>query len=309
MKQVSGGQLIQQLSGYTLAPIAASVLLTAASFAVLASMELLALRQAGSKSTRGISRVRGATAGFISHAFSQSLGFAVLTGAAVRLRAYSRENATPADIARVSAFVTITVTLGLLATGGASLLAGSNALTIAGYRVYLRSIGVALTVVLAAYFTWCSVPGSRRIGPLRWHAMRPRLRVASAQTLISALDWALAASVLFVLLPDRIATFREFLPAFFVAQTIAAVSHVPGGFGVFEAVLLALLGAGAMGVAGASAPGAAAGLAAALLVYRFVYYLLPLVIAGGFALVASSDNERRLTPSLPSARRQRHDPR
>ena len=299
VKQVTGDELMESIADYPLGAIAGSIFLTAASFAVLALVELFALRQAGSKSTRSISRTRGATTGFIAHALSQSLGFAMLTGPTVRLRSYTLEDSSTVDVARVSAFVTITVTLGLLATGGASLLAGSSSLIVAGYRVYLRWIGVVLALFLGGYLAWCSLPGTRRIGPQRWQAMRPRLRVAFAQTLISALDWVLAASVLFVLLPEQFVTYRDFLPAFFVAQTLAMVSHVPGGLGVFETVLFALLGAGAMGVGGASA---VAALAAALVLYRFVYYLLPLLVAAAIALVAELKQRILVdaSPALPT---------
>jgi uncharacterized membrane protein YbhN (UPF0104 family) len=66
-----------------------------------------------------------------------------------------------------------------------------------------------------------------------------------------------------------------FVGAYAVACIVGLVSSVPGGAGVFESAMAALL------------PGVApAALAAAFLGYRLAYYLLPLMLA---ALVLAAD--------------------
>jgi len=288
---VTGASFVRSLASYTLLPIVVGIGLTAASFSLLALIELFALRQAGTAATRAVSRLRGATTGFIASAFGQSIGFSLLTGAAVRLRSYHRHNVTPGDVARVSAFATLTASLGLLVTGAFSLLIGTDSLVVAGYRFRLHWIGVTLAVATLAYLGWCGLPGRRSIGPRHWQARRPRFTVALGQLAISSLDWVLAGSVLFVLLPHGVASYPHFLPAFFVAQTMAVVSHVPGGLGVFEAVLLGILGHGAAGLNPATT---AAALAAALLLYRVIYYVVPLVTAAGVATVTELSATRRV---------------
>lgn len=63
--------------------------------------------------------------------------------------------------------------------------------------------------------------------------------------------------------------FAAFLLVYLLALAAGVLSHVPGGVGVFEAVLLAAF-AGQLG---------AAPLAAALLLYRLIYVVLPLLLA------------------------------
>ena len=63
--------------------------------------------------------------------------------------------------------------------------------------------------------------------------------------------------------------FGHFLEIYLLAQLAGLISQVPGGLGVFESVML-LMAPEAM-----SAPQ----LLGALVVYRGVYYLLPLVLA------------------------------
>jgi phosphatidylglycerol lysyltransferase len=86
-------------------------------------------------------------------------------------------------------------------------------------------------------------------------------------------DWGLAAYVLYLLMPNQVDTgFGHFLAIFVLAQIAGLISHVPGGLGVFEAVMLA--GFGAEGNQGLEAP-----ILGALAAYRLIYYFLPLFAA------------------------------
>src|SRR5471032_1965071 len=88
------------------------------------------------------------------------------------------------------------------------------------------------------------------------------------QLVITALDVAAAAVVLYLLLPHA-PPFGAFLLIYLLALAAGVLSHVPGGVGVFEAILLAAF-ADELG---------AAPLAAALLLYRLIYVMLPLLLA------------------------------
>jgi phosphatidylglycerol lysyltransferase len=72
-----------------------------------------------------------------------------------------------------------------------------------------------------------------------------------------------------VLLPPSELSFVSFLGAFLIAILLGMASHVPGGVGVFEGLMVLLL----------EPYLPAAQLLPALVVYRAVYYLLPLTIA------------------------------
>ncbi|MCX5760806.1 MAG: phosphatidylglycerol lysyltransferase domain-containing protein [Gemmatimonadetes bacterium] len=92
-----------------------------------------------------------------------------------------------------------------------------------------------------------------------------------SQVVISSFDWVMAGAVLFAMLPEQPipVPFVAFLSAFLLAQVVGLVSHVPGGLGIFEAIIVLLL----------KDEVTAAGLAGALLAYRVVYYLVPLTAA------------------------------
>ncbi len=129
-----------------------------------------------------------------------------------------------------------------------------------------------LALVPLAWFG-VAVAVRRPVRVWRWAVNTPTPAVAARQILTGALDWGLAAGVLYVLMPEAISGgFGHFLAIFVVAQMAGLISHVPGGLGVFEAVMLA--GFGATGNHGLEAP-----ILGSLAAFRLVYYLLPLCVA------------------------------
>lgn len=90
------------------------------------------------------------------------------------------------------------------------------------------------------------------------------------QVALAAGDLFLASSVLYVLLPPDVALTLPHLQAVYLTALLAGlVSHVPGGLGVFESIVLLLL----------TPPVSAPTMLGALLAYRGIFHLLPLVIA------------------------------
>ena len=74
-----------------------------------------------------------------------------------------------------------------------------------------------------------------------------------------------------MLLPDSIPLhFFSFVGLYVLALQSGVISNVPGGVGVFESVLIQLLPGGAT-----------AELVSAVLLYRFIYYFVPLVLGVG----------------------------
>jgi phosphatidylglycerol lysyltransferase len=93
--------------------------------------------------------------------------------------------------------------------------------------------------------------------------------VAAGQLLVSVADWAGASLVLFAVLPpDTGLSYLAFLPIFVAACFIGSISGLPGGVGVFEAVILLLVPTQSNEA-----------LAASLIAYRVLYYLIPLGVA------------------------------
>ncbi len=159
---------------------------------------------------------------------------------------------------------------------------------------WLRAIAVfvlaGLLVVLIAARSGREV----RIGRLVLRL--PDSQTCSRQFLVTALDLAASATVLYVLLPAGTVGWPAFLAIYAVAVGLGVLSHVPAGLGVFEAVIVASLGraAGVDAVLGA------------LVLYRVIYHLLPLLIA---IVVRSASNSAswRATRQPPASPRRRPD--
>jgi phosphatidylglycerol lysyltransferase len=227
---------------------------------------------------------------FVSFAVSNSAPASVLTAGGVRYRMYARLGLSPGQAAGIAGVNVVTYVLGLLALAGLSLLVRPD--TPLGAPAWLavsgRTLGALLVLVVAAYLA--ATFAHRRALRIFGRELRlPATRLALAQLGLSAADWLLSSGALYVLLADvwRL-PYLVFLTRFLVAAVVTLIAPVPGGLGVFEALVLYLTSSGAP----------AARVLAALLVYRVVYYLLPLFTAGGVALVWAA---RRPVPAQPVA--------
>ena len=247
--------------------IVIAVVLTFACYATLPAYDALALAYVG----RRIALRRVAFASFIAYGLSQTLGFPVLTGSAVRYRFWSAWGLSTSEIARAAAFANSTFTLGVVAIAGVVFVVEPPT-TVGLLHIPLlaaRAAGVACIAIVASYLAASAL----QRGPVRIRRAEipiPRLPTAAFQLLVAVVDWSLAGAVLFVLLPPEARpAFLPFLGVFLLAQFIGLVSHVPGGLGVFEALMVILLAPslGAREVVGA------------LVAYRVIYYLLPFTIA------------------------------
>lgn len=216
---------------------------------------------------RPIPYPRIAVASFVSYAFSMNLGFAPLTGSAVRFRVYSGWGLSAIDVAKVVAFSGIAFWLGFLALAGAFFLI--EPATLPGVvRLPLGStqaIGVAFLLIVAAVLVW----GGWMHRPIRihqWELHTPSTAISLLGIGVSCADWALAAGVLYVLLPGSVPHgYPGFLTTFMLAQLVGVASTVPGGLGVFESAMVLLLRDHLE-----TPP-----LVGALLVFRAVYFLAP----------------------------------
>ncbi len=245
--------------------LALALLLTAANYVILAGYDLLAFAYVGRK----ISALRVLVASFLAYAISNNVGFAMLSGASVRYRFYTRWGVQADELSRIVLFYSTTFWLGLLWLGGISLVLSPlpAAHELPGGEL-AAVVGVGLVAITTAYVAATFV----RREPLRLRSLQvplPAPRIALAQFLVSALDWTLAASVLWALLPASDLSFLGLTGAFLAAQLLGLASHVPGGLGVFEGLMVLFL----------KPYYASSALLPVLAVYRVVYYLVPLSVA------------------------------
>jgi uncharacterized membrane protein YbhN (UPF0104 family) len=222
---------------------------------------------------------RVAYAAFLGYAFANSLPLSVVTGAAVRYRLYSQWGIARAEAARVMTLNTVTYVVGLLASAGVAF--ALQPVLVPGFlHLPLRTVrpmGFVCLAAVAGYLIWSSRPdGGLRLW--RWELRRPTLRRAIAQIAVSTADWVFSGAALYVLLPHKV-PFHVFFAVFLLGQIAGLVAQVPGGLGVFEAVML-------WGLTPAlSTPAVLIGLVG----YRLIYFLLPL----GAATVIWAQREAR----------------
>lgn len=235
-----------------------------------------------------------ALASFAGYAISNNVGWAVISGASVRYRVYSVAGLSAGTIAKVVVFSTTTFTLGVAFMGSLGMLVGPHPVATL-LRLPEWTVQALAGGVLAFLAVVCVVSGVThkpvRIG--RWSFDLPSSKMVLAQIVIASAEIMLAGAALWLLLPEgHGASFFEFLGIFCAAMVVAMVSHVPGGLGVFESIMLL----------GLSAQGSASGVLGALLAFRFVYYVLPLFAAGtlliGWELRTQSGPVARLWAKL-----------
>jgi phosphatidylglycerol lysyltransferase len=260
-----------------------AVALTAVNYAILSGYDLLAFVYL----RRRLAWWRVSLASFVGYAVSNSLGFAGLTGATARYRFYSRWGLSNDEIGRIVAFYNATFGLGLLLLGGWSLLvAPPEALVTLKWHEWAAPLG-AIFLALPAGYLMASAIRRKPIRIFRTEITLPSPALVGAQFALSTVDWALAALILWILIPAPRPPFLETMSAFLTAQFVGLIFQVPGALGVLEGGILLLLGSTVEAHRVAQPQ-----LIVALVAYRAIYYLLPLV-AGLTVLVADEWAERR----------------
>ncbi len=280
--------------------IFAAFTLTIINYLVLAGYDWLALRFTGHTQ---IPLPKMIAAAILSYAISNNTGHAWAAGGSIRYRFYSKWGVPGWDILKISLFQAITYLLGALSLGlvGSLLLPHYLSSTVqeppAIHWVSLICT-VSLLIYWGAVFLWhkpLSIKG--------FELYLPSPSMAFWQTLVASIDVVLSSLVLWVLLLGKVDIgFGAFVVVFVVAQVVGVISQVPGGIGVFESAFLWLM-------SDIEATDQHLVLIGALLLYRVIYYFVPLLLAGAGLLsyeiysrrellMASSRNVRRILSAI-----------
>lgn len=236
--------------------------------------------------------------GFTSFAIGNAVGLSMLSGGSVRYRLYSRHGVGAIEIARMTVFASLSLGCALPPLAALATLSNLSGASLA-LKLPVEVLAVVATAVLigspllAAFVYRRRLPDQNiahnilvRLG--RRTLRLPNLKLTLIQLVITALDVAAAAMVLYLLLPHA-PPLGAFILIYLLALAAGVLSHVPGGVGVFEAILLAAF-ANELG---------AAPLAAALLLYRLIYVVLPLLLA---CLTLLFTEAQRLLPTKQAMR-------
>ena len=285
LRTISWTDMMRDLAAVDPTRLALAMVLTILNYAVLTGYDQAAFAYLG----KALPRPRIMLTSFLAYAISNNLSFAMLSGATVRYRFYSRWGVTAKELSRIVFSYSVTFWLGLFALGGLTLVMTPlrDIEQLPGHQVATVVGGILMLLPLA----YLAAAATRR-APLRlWRLTlpQPSIGVATAQFALSIADWALIGAVLFVLLPPGTVPFPTFMGAFLIAILLGMASHVPGGMGVFEGLMVLLL----------KRYLAATQLLPALVVYRAVYYLVPLAVAL-VVLVGDELRQRHLRSARPS---------
>ena len=241
--------------------------LTSISYLLLTLYDVFALRIIG----RPLPWRTAALASFTSYTLSHNLGLSFLTGGSARYRIYKASGLEGADIVRVIATASMAFWSGVVAMSGIALVLQAAPLAIGPIHLVRSTEQATGILILAAIagLLWRARNGGQSLCLFGWALPLPTAAQALAQMVVASLDLAAASATLFVLVPG---VSLQLFPAFFLgyglALIIALISHVPGGLGIFEAVMIAVI---------PDVPKPE--LVAALIAYRSIYYLLPLLAA------------------------------
>jgi uncharacterized membrane protein YbhN (UPF0104 family) len=229
---------------------------------------------------------------FTTYALSHNIGASVVSGAMVRYRGYTSKGLNTAQIAVLVALCSLTFLLGEVLVGGVALLVRPQALAqlddilpaFLTHASTARTIGFGCLGLIALY-----VAGSLlRLPSLTLRGARiayPKWDIVLRQLVAAPAEILGAAGIIYFALPEQgNPGFLVVVAVFIFSFSAALASNAPGGLGVFELVFLK------------SMPGAPHdGVLAALLLFRLLYLLIPLVIA---IFVVLAFERRRLAEAI-----------
>lgn len=241
--------------------------LTLAGYAAYACFDLI-----GRWMTRhGLAVWRTMLTAAICYAFTLGLG-SLVGGLGLRLRLYTRQGVSAADAGHVFGMSVITNWTGYVLIAGTVFTFGDlQPLSEWGLSAgALHAAGAIMLAAGAAYLLLC-IFSRHRSWTLAGHQVAlPPWWLALIQVTVAMLNWALMGAVLYVVLSTQ-SSYGLVLATVLLSAVAGLIIRVPGGVGVLEAIAVAWLAADGMDQSAALA---------GVLIFRALYYLLPLFVAG-----------------------------
>jgi uncharacterized membrane protein YbhN (UPF0104 family) len=264
-RNVDWDDVFQSLRDTPRPALLAAIGFAAASHLLYSCFDLIGRRYTGHElATRKVMTVN-----FISYAFNLNLG-TLVGGVAFRYRLYSRLGLNNGEITRIVTVSMLTNWIGYLLLGGFLFLMHPLQLP-PSWKMGnhgLQWLGAAMVLAAVAYFVACLRAGDR-VWMVRGHEIYlPQWRMAGLQLAMSCLNWSLMGGAVFMLLQRQV-PYTDVLTVLLIGAIAGVLAHVPAGLGVFEFIFVALL----------SHQISEGRLIGALLGYRAIYYIVPLMVA------------------------------
>lgn len=265
-------EVVQRFGQIPGSRIALAVLCVALSYATQTVYDYLAALSVG----LGIPPARAALAAFIGNAFTNNIGFSLVTGTSLRYRFYLAWGYSPLEITQVVALAKLAFCNGLfLFAGIAQILDPVRLPDSLSLPFSARALGWLLILPSASLLIWNGLSRGSTLSLGKFRLVRPAQSLLALQIAAACVHFAFAAGTLYYLLPAEAleaAGYRgplTFLGAYMAVKFAVMFLPVPGSLGVFEGTAVAVLTPAlpAYPVLGA------------LLAYRLLYYVLPFAVA------------------------------
>ncbi|MDN6860428.1 lysylphosphatidylglycerol synthase domain-containing protein [Pseudomonas sp. CAN2814] len=265
LRATDWGEVLRLLREYKLSTLGLGLLIALGSYAIFSSFDVLSRYYIG----HPLPVRRVLSVAFVCNAFNLNLSSWV--GAiAMRYRLYGRLGLSTGDITRILTFSLITNWYGYLLLAAILFLCGFPNLPDSWSlgQNGLRAIGGLLLLLGAGYLLACRFARRRAWGWKRYRLKLPSWRLAALQGLVGASNWSMMALLIYSLLPDS-ASYPAVLATLLISSIAGVVLHVPAGLGVIETVFITVL----------REQFSRGELVAALIGYRVLYFLIPLLLA------------------------------
>jgi glycosyltransferase 2 family protein len=267
LRNIDYDQVFDVIRATDFSTIALALVLVTASYGSITLYDWLALHTMGRKD---VPYRIAALASFTSYPIAHGIGAVALISPVIRYRIYSGNGVGAMGVANICFLTGLTFWLGNMTALGFSLLYEPTAISVIDHLSpgLNRLFAVVLLCGVTAFLVW-SWLHPRSLGRSRWLVRLPSGPLVLVQIVVGLLDLTAAALAMYVLIPSGldIGLFR-LLAVFIAATLLGFASHAPAGLGVFDATILIGLGSEDREQ-----------LLAVLLMFRFLYHLLPLSIA------------------------------
>jgi uncharacterized membrane protein YbhN (UPF0104 family) len=276
-------EIYDALVGIPLSSVIIASLLTVINYLILVGYDWFAVRWVGEKN---LPLRKIALASFTGYAFSYNFG-STFFGTSIRYRLYSAWGVSIVKILELLVILGLTFWFGLFTLAGIVFIVAPfpipDAIVIPKTLRHLFNLketmrlpftnmhwaGIVLLLISLGYVL-LSVIHRKPFKFFRWHISLPPLKLTLCQIAIACGDWLVAAAVFYSVLPPVEGGYVKVLGVFMLAFVAGVLSHIPGGYGVFEAFIMCFLPA---------TPDEGKAIFAAILAFRVIYNWVPLLIA------------------------------
>lgn len=239
LKAYSIAQIRESIQQVSTGSICFSIGLMIVNYIILVGYDWLALKAIH----KSLPLPRVGLVSLVGQAVSYNFG-ALLGGTSVRYRFYSAWGFSLVEIVRLVLMLAVTFWVGALGLCGVVFLLAPPVIPdelLAKMPIHdVRFLGGILLAIALSYLVLCFTI-RKPVHIFGKEFVFPIPRIAVAQMVVAGVDLIAAAACMYVLLPDDLGIgFIDFLPSYLMAQVAVVLTHVPGGVGVFELVILHL---------------------------------------------------------------------